>query len=183
MKLSNKSIQKWIRIIHRDLGYLMVGISIVYGISGFVLNHMDGSDPAFKSYEGSVTLNQNLNKKQVMEAWAYVQDDLPEIKSVLAMDDEHFRLMLDGGLGIYQVETGIVDYKYHSKKDFIYFINKLHYNKVKYWTWIGDFFAFTLIFFAISGLFMVKGSKGIAGRGKWYLITGLIIPLIYLLWI
>ena len=42
---------------------------------------------------------------------------------------------------------------------------------------MADIFAVTLIFFAISGLFMIKGKKGIAGRGKWYLLIGLLIPL------
>jgi len=182
MKWSNKAARKWIRILHRDLGYLMVGLSLVYGISGYIMNHIDKTDPAFNNYEGTIVLNQNLSRKDVIAAWT-AQEDLPEIKSVQKLNDEHYRVMLDGGLGIYELKTGIIDYKYITKKPIIYFVNKLHYNKVKYWTWIGDIFAFTLIFFAISGLFMVKGSKGIIGRGKWYLIAGFIIPLIYLFWI
>lgn len=182
MKWSSKTARRWIRILHRDLGYLMVGLSLVYGISGYVLNHMDGSDPAFRTYEETITLQQNLDKNTITSEWTK-QGDLPEIKTVLKMDDEHYRIMLDGGLGIYQINTGIVDYKCHTKRPFIYFINKLHYNKAKLWTWIGDIFAFSLIFFAISGLFMVKGKKGIKGHGKWYLIAGLTIPLIYLFWI
>ena len=46
---------------------------------------------------------------------------------------------------------------------------------------MGDFFAFSLVFFAISGLFMIKGKNGIAGRGKWYLLIGILIPIIYMI--
>ncbi len=182
MKWSNKKLRKWLRILHRDLGYLMVGLSLAYGISGYLLNHLDGSDPAFKSEEGTIIFEKNLKRAELANLWK-TQDNLPVIKRVLSIDDEHYRIMLDGGLGIYELHSGIVDYEYHKKRPIIYFINKLHYNKVRYWTWIGDIFAFTLIFFALSGLFMVKGTKGIAGRGKWYLIIGLIFPLIYLIWI
>jgi len=46
---------------------------------------------------------------------------------------------------------------------------------------MADLFAIGLIFFAISGLFMVRGKRGIAGRGKWFLIIGLLIPIAYIL--
>jgi uncharacterized membrane protein YhdT len=37
------------------------------------------------------------------------------------------------------------------------------------------------MFLAVSGLFIVKGKKGIAGSGKWYLLAGLLIPLLYVI--
>jgi hypothetical protein len=45
---------------------------------------------------------------------------------------------------------------------------------------MGDFFAVSLVFFAVSGLFMVKGKNGLAGRGKWLLLAGILIPLGYI---
>jgi len=181
MKWSSKSVRKWLRIIHRDLGYVMVGVCLIYGISGYVLNHMDGQDPAYDTIEGTVQLEQKLDKKAIHAAWD-AQGDLPTIKHILPIDEEHYRLMLDGGIGVYESNTGQAVYEQHKKKPIIYFMNKLHYNKVGGWTIMGDIFAFSLIFFAISGLFMVKGKKGLAGRGKWYLLIGLAIPLIYLFW-
>ena len=46
---------------------------------------------------------------------------------------------------------------------------------------MADLFAFSLIFFALSGLFIVKGKKGMAGTGKWYLLAGILIPVLYVL--
>lgn len=89
--------------------------------------------------------------------------------------------MLEGGVGIYAIRTGEVHYEQHTKREFVYWINKLHYNKVKGWSVMADFFAASLIFFAISGLFMVKGKHGIMQRGKWFLIAGLLIPILYLM--
>lgn len=179
MRWSNKTVRKWLRIIHRDLGYVMVGITIIYGISGYVLNHLDGKDPAYETIEGTAWLASGLSKDEIETAWAQ-QSQLPTLKRILPIDQEHYRLMLDGGIGVYQSGNGEVAYEQHIKKPFIYFINKLHYNKVGGWTIMGDIFAFTLIFFAISGLFMVKGPKGLAGRGKWYLLIGLAIPIAYM---
>jgi len=181
MKWSSKKVRKWLRIIHRDLGYVMVGISLIYGISGYVLNHMNGKDPAYETIEGTVQLNPLLSQSEIKATWA-AKDDLPEIKRILPIDEDHYRLMLDGGIGVYESNTGQAVYEEHRKKPIIYFMNKLHYNKAGGWTIMGDIFAFSLIFFAISGLFMVKGKKGLNGRGKWYVLIGLAIPLVYLFW-
>ena len=39
------SIRKWIRVIHRDMGYIFFGMSLIYGISGIALNHLDDWNP------------------------------------------------------------------------------------------------------------------------------------------
>ncbi|MGV8095564.1 MAG: hypothetical protein AB2L24_27245 [Mangrovibacterium sp.] len=48
----------------------------------------------------------------------------------------------------------------------IYWNNQLPYNKVKGWNIMADFFAASLIFFAVSDLLIVKGKNSISGRGK-----------------
>jgi hypothetical protein len=46
---------------------------------------------------------------------------------------------------------------------------------------MADFFAASLIFFAVSGLLIVRGKQGVSGRGKWFLLLGLLIPVVYVL--
>ncbi|MCB9249541.1 MAG: hypothetical protein H6613_13830 [Ignavibacteriales bacterium] len=46
---------------------------------------------------------------------------------------------------------------------------------------MADIFALSLIFLATTGLFMIKGKKGLTGRGKWFALLGILIPLIFLL--
>ncbi len=178
--LRNKKLSVWIRVIHRDLGFLAVGLCLVYGISGYLLNHMNGKDPAFKTEERTLKLGSGLTAETLPLQWNNRQD-VPALKKVMPIDEEHFRLLLDGGIGVYHSVTGMVDYEKHRKNEFIYQINKLHYNKAEGWSPVADFFVASLLFLAISGLFMVKGKKGIAGRGKWYLIAGLLIPVIYII--
>jgi hypothetical protein len=60
--------------------------------------------------------------------------------------------------------------------------NYLHYNTPRgLWTWFADIFAGALILLAISGLFILKGKKGITGRGAWLTGIGILIPAIFLI--
>ena len=57
----------------------------------------------------------------------------------------------------------------------------LHYNKPKkLWTWFSDLYALGLVLLAISGLIVVKGKKGILGRGGILTVIGILIPLAFL---
>ena len=163
---SKNKMSRWLRVIHRDLGFLMVGVCLVYGISGFLLNHMDGKDPAFRTQEETLHLDKGLSHEELSVIWN--DKGLPELKKIMTIDEEHARLMLNGGVGVYNSETGTVDYG-------------LHYNRLRGWNIMADLFAFSLIFFALSGLFIVKGKKGMAGTGKWYLLAGILIPVLYVL--
>lgn len=180
MKWWNKSLSYWLRAVHRDLGFLMVGLCLVYGISGFLLNHMDGKDPAFKTTEATVVLTKGMDQEALEAEWN-AGPERPLLKKVLEIDEEHFRLMLEGGVGVYNSVTGVTEYEVHVKRPVIYWFNRLHYNRVNGWNVMGDFFAVSLVFFALSGLFMMKGKNGIAGRGKWFLLIGLLIPVLYVI--
>ncbi|MFI3332751.1 MAG: PepSY-associated TM helix domain-containing protein [Rikenellaceae bacterium] len=177
--MNRNKIIKWLRVIHRDLGFLMVGVSIIYGVSGMIVNHMGETDPAFRTTQESLVIDKDLMQSELPEV--FEANGLPAIKRVATIDEEHSRVMLDGGLGVYNSATGELVYEQHKRRVVIYWFNRLHYNRVQGWNVMGDLFAFSLIFFALSGIFMVPGSKGVSGRGKWYLLVGLLIPLIYVL--
>jgi hypothetical protein len=167
-----------LRAIHRDLGFFVVGMSVVYGVSGIFLNHLGEKDPAFRSEQKTVRWPAQLSSVELSAAWE-ADKTLPPLKRVMPIDETHSRLFLDGGTGIYNSANGNLDYETHKKRALIYWINRLHYNKAKGWSPVADFFAGSLILLAISGLFMVKGKKSLAGSGKWYLLIGILIPVIF----
>lgn len=175
-----KSFRYWLRVIHRDIGFLMVGLCFVYGISGIILNHMNGKDPAYITKEYSLQLGQSLTPDELKILWGD-KEDLPKLNKVVPIDDTHYRLLFSGGTGVYDSINGKAEYEKYTKRKFVYWINRLHYNKVKGWNVMADLFALSLVFFAVSGLFMVKGKNGLAGKGKYYLIAGLLIPVLYIL--
>ena len=173
MKLS-----RLIRAIHRDLGFFVVGITLVYAISGMLLNHLSGSDPAFHKEVKTIQLTANMSEIELTDVWIS-NKQLPQLKRILRLDNSHLRVFLQGGLGVYNVSDGSLTYEKNEKRFLIYWINRLHYNKVKHWSPVADFFAISLILLAITGLFIVKGKKGLAGSGKWYILAGLLIPILY----
>ncbi len=177
--MQKRTIIKWLRIIHRDLGYFMVGISMIYAISGMILNHMGEYDPAYKTTERTLNVEKNIHNEEMLRAIC-VENELPTLKRTMQIDSDHTQLLLEGGIGVYNSATGIIDYESHKRNDLIYWINRLHYSRVNGWSIIADIFALSLIFFALSGLFMIPGKRGIMGRGKWLLLLGLLVPLIYI---
>ncbi|WP_298647115.1 PepSY-associated TM helix domain-containing protein [uncultured Proteiniphilum sp.] len=175
----NPKVRKWIRIIHRDLGFVMVGLSLVYGISGILLNHLDGKDPSYRIENESLTFAEGLTPEKFKQIWES-ESDRPKLNNIGETAGK-YRLMIQGGIGEYDPRTGMVQYQTSKRKPFAYWVNRLHYNRVKGWSPVADIFAGALIFLAVSGLFMVKGKHSIAKRGKWYLIIGLLIPILYIL--
>jgi hypothetical protein len=41
----------WLRAIHRDFGYLAVGFTLIYALSGIAINHITDWDPNFHASE------------------------------------------------------------------------------------------------------------------------------------
>jgi len=67
-------------------------------------------------------------------------------------------------------------------RPFLRVFNWLHLNRGKAgWTWIADAYAIALLFLATSGMLMVRGRKGLIGRGGIFLLLGIGVPVVYLL--
>lgn len=167
-----------LRVVHRDLGFFVVGITLIYAISGIILNHLTSSDPAFRTESKTIRFQPNLMETELTAAW-HADKKLPTLKRIMRIDDDRSRLFLDGGIGVYNSADGSLSYETHQKRVLVYWINRLHYNKVKGWSPVADFYAGSLILLAITGLFIVKGKKGLTGSGKWYLLIGLLIPILF----
>lgn len=64
------------------------------------------------------------------------------------------------------------------RRPLFYQTNVIHKNSLNGWKWFSDIFAFLLIVITVTGMFIAKGKNGIRGRGKWFLVAGLLIPAI-----
>lgn len=96
-------------------------------------------------------------------------------------NSENYDVYLKGGLGKYDPMSGELEFEVYEKKQWVYFMNKLHYNSKKGWTLMADVFAVAMLLFALSGIFMVPGKKGITGRGKWLIAIGIVLPFLFFL--
>ena len=86
-------------------------------------------------------------------------------------------------LTVQDYKTGYDVYDIGQKpRFFLRTANWLHLNRGKAaWTWISDGYAIVLMFLAFSGMLMVRGKKGLIGRGGIFLLLGIAVPVIYLI--
>jgi hypothetical protein len=82
--------------------------------------------------------------------------------------------------------TGRGQLKTITRRAVLFEVNALHLNNLKgVWTYVADVFAVALMFLAVTGMTMMKGNRGLAGRGKWFVGAGLVIPvgfIVYMYW-
>jgi len=181
-----KSIRKWSRILHRDFGYFFIATTLIYGLSGIALNHITDWNPNYSVDVKEFRTDLDLSKKQdskenVLKLLDRIYDRRAYRKHYYP-DDRTLKIFLDGGSSaLVDLRSGEGKLEILSKRFLFYEVNYLHYNPNVWWKWFSDSYAVALILFAITSFFMVRGRKGVWGRGGIYALIGLIIPiLIYL---
>ena len=175
--------RKWNNIIHRDLGYLMVGLTLIYAVSGFMLNHKNDWNPNYSVARESMTFTPLTEGVEVNEA--VVKKILEEIneplqyKGTFRPDPQHMEIYYDGRAVTLELTTGKATIEKIENRKIIKEMNTLHLNVPgSIWTYFADFYAFSLLLLSITGLFVLKGKNGLSGRGKWLAGAGVIIPII-----
>jgi uncharacterized protein len=179
------TLNKLNRILHRDFGYFFFGMTIIYAVSGIVLNHKSGSgDASIVTRYQPFTVNAPIPKETVDKAYVLkLLADLeePGFKQYYFPSPGEVMIYLNGGhisLDLQSGEGEIV--KVRNRPVFREF-NFLHYNKPKQlWTWFSDIFAGSLILISVTGLFIIKGRNGIRKRGAVLSLAGIAVPLVFL---
>ncbi|MDV7392429.1 hypothetical protein RZS08_13780, partial [Arthrospira platensis SPKY1] len=47
----------WFRVIHRDSGYFLFGMTIIYAVSGIALNHINDFDPSYSKTINNIKID------------------------------------------------------------------------------------------------------------------------------
>jgi uncharacterized protein len=180
MKLSKLN-----RITHRDIGYLIAGLTIIYSISGIALNHKHDWNPNYLIDQQAITSDMTIARENASEEMVLeFLDKLGErdnFKTYYFPSGDRLTIFLKEGSIQYNVKTGDGYIERVSKRPLFYQFNFLHYNPGKWWKWFSDIFCLSLITVTVTGLFLVKGKNGITRRGAVLTMIGLILPLIFLL--
>jgi uncharacterized protein len=182
-----KTLRRWNNALHRDIGYLAFGMTIIYAISGIVLNHFKSGDfvhpdysQTFQSYNVPLPADNTVTKTYVMS----ILRDIGE--------EDHFKSFITGAgyVNVYlthgslyiDLKTGEADLQKKTPRYVIREFNLMHYNNIKkLFTWFSDLYAVALMFLAITGLFVLKGKNGIIKRGAWLTAIGILLPALFLL--
>lgn len=178
-------MRKFLRILHRDFGYFIVGMTIVYGLSGIFLNHRHNFNPDYKifitDFEVKLPENNEITAQEVKSALESVNEDVVFKKHYINKEG-NIKIFIENGEAIINPETGKGTMQYLQKRPFIFEINKLHRASIgTLWKWVSDLMAVVLIFVAVSGLFLLKGKRGFGRWGWWLMTAGIIVPLFFAL--
>lgn len=178
-------IRKLLRILHRDFGYFIVAMTIVYGLSGIFLNHRHDFNPDYKIFitDFQVDLPQktNLTDNEVKSVLKSLNDEVVYKKHYIN-NAGNIKIFIENGEAVINTETGKGTMQYLQKRPFIFGINKLHRASIgTLWKWVSDLMAVILILVAVSGLFLLKGKRGFSRWGWWLMVAGIVVPLFFAL--
>ena len=186
MKWSS-SIRKWSRLIHRDLSFFFAGMVLIYAISGIVMNHRDTINPNFSIERKEYKIAEKLpgkrgnEKGNVLNSAATIGRGRQLYQALFPENGHHEsvlerRVQLAGkrpyGRGSLRIchpppahrSNGTPALQPRTMVDLL-----------------CGYFRSRLIIITLSGVIMLKGSKGIIGRGGIEMIVGIVIPILFLL--
>ncbi len=182
------NLSRFNRITHRDIGYLIAGLTIIYAVSGIALNHKNDWNPNYIIDNRSFTLDAGELRTG---SDSFTDTAAISILRQIGLENEyktfHFpsgdkvTLFINGGLVQFNTRTGEGLVERISKRPVFFQLNFLHYNPGRWWKYFSDIFCIALIFVTITGLFLVKGKNGITRRGAILTIIGILLPLLFLL--
>lgn len=175
--------RKWNNILHRDIGYLIFGLTIVYGISGIAVNHIQDWNPNYSKEEEIFSISpitQIATTDEILKESLHKLNIAETPTNYFRPDSFTIQIFFDEKEYSIDLPTGNVFLEKTHERKVLYEMNQLHLNSPKgIWTFIADLYAGCLIFIAITGLFVLKGKTGITGRGAYLTIIGVLIPIIY----
>ena len=186
--MTRKLSINWFRLnryLHRDFGYLAIGLTIVFAVSGIAVNHIDDWNPNYQveRIEKKIYVLNSLPEPELNEEIIQLFSINQAIKASYWETSQHYKLFLgDGGTLSANFINDTVVYEKISERVVLKQFNTIHLNEVKYgWIIFSDIYAGILLFLAISSLFMVKGKYSPwRPRKGWLVLLGIFIPTIYM---
>jgi hypothetical protein len=178
----SKRWRAWLRAIHRDVGYLAVGFTVIYALSGIAMNHIDDWDPNFHATETTRTIEpiaDELDDAEATRRIAAVAGLSGALSDVYRAGDEVRLTYADGSKVTAIGDTVTIQ----TRRDRFFFrvADWLHATRGKQaWKYIADAYAVLLLYLAISGVFMIKGKLGLRWRGAVLIAVGLAGPIGYI---
>ena len=181
---------KWRRfnhVLHRDIGYLCIGMTLIYAVSGIVVNHISHTfNPSYtieKEQARVEGLGKNLNPDMdYIESVLQALGEDGAFKNAAFTSPGNLRIFVEGNTIDLEMATGKVQMEKVKRRPGLYEVNYLHLNKGKgVWTWFADLYGVALVFLAVTGLLMIRGKT----RNRALLLTagGFVLPLFYMLFL
>lgn len=177
-------LRRLVVTLHRDIGYAAAGLTLAYAVSGVAVNHVHHWNPSYDVRRTTLAAGALPEGPPAAVAEAVLArlaiSEAPQ--SVVPAGPGRVKVFLDQRTLTVSIPDGVVDDERVARRPLLYRLNFLHLNHGKgAWTVIADIYAAALALLALTGIFIVPGRKGLGGRGRWLMLGGVAVPLLYLL--
>jgi hypothetical protein len=177
---------RWRRLnnaVHRDTGYAVAALTLVYAVSGLAVNHAEDWNPSYaerKEHRTVAPIPDGPLEAMVEEARGRLA--LAPPLSFHRPDEATLQLFYELKTVSFDRPSGNVIIETTSPRPVLRELNDLHLNNLKgWWTLVADLYALSLIVLVLTGLFVLRGRVGITGRGAWIAGAGALVPIAFLL--
>jgi hypothetical protein len=169
--------------LHREIGFLVVGLTIVYAVSGIAINHAHHWDANYARVAESLLI-EPTGAGPTADVEPVVLDRLgltrDQVKTTWRASPEVLQVFVESGGYEVNLVTGQTVRRGVRARPLLFDLNFMHLNNGKgAWTVIADVYAGLLIVLALTGPLLVRGRKGLAGRGGVMMAVGIALPLVY----
>ena len=176
------SWRHWNSILHRDIGFLCIGLTLVYAISGVAVNHISDWNPSYSVERIETNIGPVSGNPMSAETISTILARLGEtgrLESSYRPGPDSLQLFVEGRSILVDLGSGHVVHDRAVPRPGLREMNFLHLNHPKKsWTWVADIYAVALGFLAVSGMLMMRGKT--LRRGVVLAAIGFILPLLFL---
>ena len=196
--IKKKKMSVRLREWHRDLGYLVIGITIIYSLSGIVLSFRDLhlfekeyiltakiekaiekeslEDKIISIYskKDKTSLPTHIVKKAVLDKFELIEDNNEFIKYQISRKK-------DMKFVTYYKNSGELIYSISGYPTIINTFIKAHKSSSQdRWSYLALAYSIILFFLAISAIFMVSGKYSFRRRGIYLTSLGIALVILFL---
>lgn len=173
--------RRWNYLLHRDIGFLCIGLTLVYAISGVAVNHIADWNPSYSIEKATANIGPVVGDPVKLATQQEILRRLEEtgkLESSFLPAPGQLQLFVEKRSILVDLRSGQVVYEKAIPRPGLREMNFLHLNHPKKaWTWMADLYAVALAFLAISGLLMIR--KKTLRRGLVLTGIGVVIPLLF----
>ncbi len=179
--------RRLLRSLHRDVGYLCFGLTVAYALTGVLLNHLHDWNSSYRVEKVARTV------APFPDPPSFAEGDVPGLlgeigeketpTGIFRPDPATVQIFFQGGRMITaDLRTGRLDGEIARRRPVLGTLNALHLNRAgRAWTIFSDLYAVALGFLAVTGIVILKGREGLAGRGWRLAVLGLAVPVLLIL--
>jgi hypothetical protein len=169
-------LRRLIIATHRDVGYFFAGLTVIYAISGIAVNHIDDWNPSYVMRSEVVEVGPCPRRADhrlagVLRRLATGGTEVGGADDAAAQDlprPPHLTVSVPDVMGRAKSRGARSSSELPSPTG------------ARPWTWFAEPTRPALL--SCTGIFIISGTKGLGGRGRWLLLAGLAAPLAYLVW-